>query len=597
MDLRHIDKLSEDEHFWHLRSRKDGKAFKVAKGGLSEGLRGQIVQHFAKGGEVKSTPLRMARGGDALTEWFRQNPGQDIAPPELSAGLSGKDIFDSRAAALPPPTGVNLSGIPAAIENWARTDAPQGSGMPVQGMPVAPVDGGFTPVPPEMSMNAPPPSPPPGGEAVPPAPMPTPGPPPGAGGSGPPPAGGMGGQGPNFTGQLNKAYGAQAQANTEQARVAEQKAQVDLAAQDAFAQKQAEIQKTWGERYERNLKEQDELKKKIGNGEIDANGWWHSRNVGQKVAGTIGLILGGLASAFGNGGNVAKEMIDKAIANDVEAQKANLGKRQNALSQLMQQGNSLQDAEKLYTAQATAAFQGQLARSATKFAGPEAQARAQTLNGQLDAARVEHTQNFAMEGAKLDIERQKLAIEALKAQLTMGKKSYKPLPPEGEKVSNQLTALNDVVKLAKLHGKTNLAETAIPFGTTPSNVYEEQLKASGENIASGKLPMGRQNPQAVEHEIASLPKASSGRPLAKKNFEATWDAIHRNIQGQLSTLSASGEYDPAQIADLKRKLEESEKEAAGAGLVTQSKGQMLQWSKAHKGDPKADEMLQLLGAE
>lgn len=58
---------------------------------------------------------------------------------------------------------------------------------------------------------------------------------------------------------------------------------------------------------------------------VDPDRWWSNRSTGQKVAGYIAAIVGGLAqSASGGGRNVGLDMINKAIDDDIAAQGANL---------------------------------------------------------------------------------------------------------------------------------------------------------------------------------------------------------------------------------------------------------------------------------
>lgn len=550
MNLSHIKKMGEDEDFWHVQDARDGSAFKVAKKGLSATLHGQIAQHFYDGGEA-----------ERAATWAKEHPGQDVMSDQFP-GLSAKERFDAMEGAKPQGDGFNPSVAFQAVKDWAHTDAPEYTPPATNFTPAPPPTdpgpqpdvnmspvGGFTPAPPETP--APPAAPPPPTQPM-----------PGTGGGGLP----SGGAGvPSYDKDLMKSAQAQKDANTASVKVAEDRAKAELEAQAAYQQKAAETQQLWADRLNQNLSQQEQLKQDLASGKINPEGWWSSRDTGQKIAGTIGLILGGIGQAFGGGENQAKILIDKAIASDIDAQKANLGKKQTLLGDLMQQGHSLQEAEKLASAHDLAVFQGQMQKAATQFAGPERQADAMKINAGIDTQRIKDTQASHERGfqdhielAKLDLERAKIAAASSKAGTE--------LPPEAAKINNQLTALSDTVKLAKQHGKTGPLETLVPFGTTPSNVYSEDIKARAENIAAGKLPLGKETPAAVEHEIASLPTARQGRALARENFKSTWDAIHRNATAQIQTLEAGGKYDKAQLADMRQKLKAAEAEAAAEGL-------------------------------
>lgn len=63
---------------------------------------------------------------------------------------------------------------------------------------------------------------------------------------------------------------------------------------------------------------------RIANTKIDQGRWWSSRSTGQKIAGYIAAIAGGLNSANTGGRNMGLEQINKAIDNDIDAQKTDL---------------------------------------------------------------------------------------------------------------------------------------------------------------------------------------------------------------------------------------------------------------------------------
>lgn len=420
------------------------------------------------------------------------------------------------------------------------------------------MDGGFTPMP-QAQPEAPPMQAQP--ETPPMMSMDAPGAPPSPQGPMPAVSRGTGGGG-GYGGQLGKAYGEQRAANTEQARIAGDKAKADMVIQDAWAQKQAAIQAQWGQRFEQNLAEQEALKKKIEGGEIRADHWWGNANVGQRVAGTIGMILGGIGEAFGGGPNVAREMIDKAIAQDIDIQKANLGKRQNQLSTLMQQGHTLQQAEQLYTAQAMAAFQGQLQRSATQFAGPEAQARAQQLNGTLATDQVKVLQNFAMEGAKLDIARQGQAIDMLKAMLSAKVAGTKTVPGElvkdiagyggAHKLINQLGRDFD----EKASGKAAGFAQYLPL-TDASKYRSAKLvaaKAIGKQVEGGKM-----TDQDEAKYFAMLPDAWDAPGTKEFKLQKLREYVDLKKSEEVKTLGQAG-YDVSGLSQRPA--------AAPAGLVT-----------------------------
>jgi hypothetical protein len=97
-------------------------------------------------------------------------------------------------------------------------------------------------------------------------------------------------------------------------------------AQANLAKKLEEAQKS----YETDRKA---LTSWIDSNPVDANRYMGKFDTGQKILSTIALMAGGVSQAF-TGHNPAMEFINKQIDNDIEAQKANLGVKQNMLSAL-----------------------------------------------------------------------------------------------------------------------------------------------------------------------------------------------------------------------------------------------------------------------
>lgn len=70
-----------------------------------------------------------------------------------------------------------------------------------------------------------------------------------------------------------------------------------------------------------------ELYKKMSEAKVNPDNYWKDKSTGQKVMSAIALVLGGLA---GRGqGNVALDMLNRAIDNDINSQKADISKTMN----------------------------------------------------------------------------------------------------------------------------------------------------------------------------------------------------------------------------------------------------------------------------
>ena len=87
-----------------------------------------------------------------------------------------------------------------------------------------------------------------------------------------------------------------------------------------------------------------DMEKAVADGKIDPNHFWSSMDDGHRILAALSLALGSFGASRTHGPNTAWEMIKGQIANDIDAQKANLGKQQNLLSHYMQKGRDLQSA-------------------------------------------------------------------------------------------------------------------------------------------------------------------------------------------------------------------------------------------------------------
>lgn len=72
------------------------------------------------------------------------------------------------------------------------------------------------------------------------------------------------------------------------------------------------------------LREQQDQALERASREMDPDSWLKSRSTGQKVLGGLGLLLGSVGSALGGGPNIAWQIIDDAIARDINAQQFNI---------------------------------------------------------------------------------------------------------------------------------------------------------------------------------------------------------------------------------------------------------------------------------
>jgi hypothetical protein len=117
---------------------------------------------------------------------------------------------------------------------------------------------------------------------------------------------------------------------------------------------------------------------------IDPSHYLNSMGTGQKIATGIGLILGGIGGGLTHQGNPALEFLNKQIANDVESQRQELGKKTNLLTAYMRQFENENQAMMMTEATQRNIVANKIEEAALKTGNPIIQARAKQAIGQLE---------------------------------------------------------------------------------------------------------------------------------------------------------------------------------------------------------------------
>lgn len=95
----------------------------------------------------------------------------------------------------------------------------------------------------------------------------------------------------------------------------------------------------------RNQQIADALTNDISSGRVKPDTMFHDGDTSGNIVRAISLALGGAASHWTGGRNLALDTINRSIDKDLEAQKADLGRRQTLLSTVMDQTKNLQQAQ------------------------------------------------------------------------------------------------------------------------------------------------------------------------------------------------------------------------------------------------------------
>lgn len=168
---------------------------------------------------------------------------------------------------------------------------------------------------------------------------------------------------------------------------AEAKAQLGQTIAKAYEEERKHLEAE-KQRFEQNyneLKQQNEkLFQDVKDSKIDPNNYWNSMTTGGKITAAISLVLGGLAGGLQRTGqNAALDVIQKNIDRDIDAQKANLNKKDSLLKRNFEQIGDLRAAEALTRSQLMSITAAQVEKAKGMASTPAAQGAAAQLQGQL----------------------------------------------------------------------------------------------------------------------------------------------------------------------------------------------------------------------
>lgn len=384
-DLSRFKKMKSDAQSTTLQ-HPDGHEITIAHKALSPKMKEQLSALPA------STPVAMKDGGETLDKadddkWEPAKKEVEVAPSASDAISALPSFIDAPQAAAPATIAdgaVSPQDLQAASNDVAAKLGPQGAQAVDQAAGQA-----------NQTVSLLPPGSPESANAAPAATSGTSATPPPASSQAPSPAATTGGAS-SPTPSVEGGY------NTQMAGInAEAKAKGDLGnAQAGILQAQAPIQRQALQVAQDNFKaandEYNAFIQDYKNGHVDPNHYMANRTTGQKIATAIGLILGGIGGGLTGQENPALKFVNAQIDRDIDAQKAELGKKENLLSANLRHFGNLKDA-----AEATAAMQKgiaatQLEAAAAKAQSPLAKAQALKAAGELQSQNVMAFQNMAM---------------------------------------------------------------------------------------------------------------------------------------------------------------------------------------------------------
>lgn len=363
-------RLVADRHDHFEIAGPDGKSFKVAKNGLSAPMVGVIaklprVEHKAEGGEGE---LEAAAAQEASGE-----PG----PLDRIMAPGGTNPFPNPVVGPP-----DQPAAPAAPQfDMTANSRPGDDAAAAQPMPGAPAELGA------QTFPTPTGAAPPGQEPT----MP-----------GQPSAPGMGDPGDQYLRDLQAASGASKGANNAKAAAEGLVSDASAKAADEYTKSVKDANDAYAGKLADLDAKNDALYQQVAGTKIDPNHMWNSASTGSKLGMLAGILISGAGANAGQG-NMAMQTINKAVEQDIEAQKSNLSSKENLLHYNLQRTHDLTAAQNETRLNLLATFKGQVDAAAARQGSAIAKANAAGLNAQIDMQMAGIKHQIAFEHVKFSM--------------------------------------------------------------------------------------------------------------------------------------------------------------------------------------------------
>lgn len=396
---------------------------------------------------------------------------------------------------------------------------------------------------------------------------------------------------------LAGAYQQQLESNT---KLGEEQANLAHAQENQFkAQAIAtqDIHKQYQDQYNRIDGEIKNVIDDIKTQQIDPNRFMGSMDTDRRIQTALGLALSGFGSSLTGGPNQALDFINKQIDRDIDAQKADLGKKNTLLSAYMHEYGNLRDAENMARVTLQAVTQSKLQQAEATAQQPIAKVRAQQLNAALQADMAPKMQQQALNmmlmqaGAggtgkepsdqllgMLRVANPQVAKEIESRYVPTVGMAKIPVPDPVRdqlfKRSNLVKATDNLIDWTKKHGGT----------------LNPKTRAEGEALAAElqqiyRQGVGASTSQEEQHTIEGIINSKPGAVLSQVTTSPRLKALKESMNSSLNTLKEQYGLPKTTVAEQKQ-----------ASLPPQQQA-FVSWAKANPNDPRAKLVLKKLGLD
>lgn len=166
-----------------------------------------------------------------------------------------------------------------------------------------------------------------------------------------------------------------------EAQVAATQGNAEAKALEAADRTRQELMTTWKKQtQDLDALHKDYMKAMIDK-KIEPNQFWENKSVPNKILTIIGLALGGAGAGASGQQNLGAQMLQRQIDADIDAQKANIGQKNNLLKMNLDHFGNMRDATTMTRLMLNDAADMQIKKAAAQAKGPEAKARLMQLVG------------------------------------------------------------------------------------------------------------------------------------------------------------------------------------------------------------------------
>lgn len=526
MDFSKFKKVHEDHHSSTLM-HPEGHQIKIAKSGLSPKLKEQLKKlpmHFDEGGGVPTESIPL----DLNPSPPMENQGPVMAPQFNFNPFSGPASVEAKEIATEQPT--------QAIPQQQSTQAPPHFSMPDRAPSASPV--GIPGVDSIKGMQA--------------------------------------GYDQRATG-IQQQVEAQGQLGQQEAEAAERNAS---AMQKVMADHEQHYQVLDGE-IQNTIKDIQDPKNYI-----NPNHYINSKSTLGKVSTAIGLILGGIGGGLLGQENPAMKFLQSQIQNDVEAQKANLGQKNNILSAYFHQMGNLNDATKMTYAFYNDLYSNDIKKAMAQSKNPMAQALGNQALGQLKIEKQQALGPLALKKSIFDSMKNGNISHIDPAELVphMVPKEHQDKAFGEIKAAENTAKMGDSIKSAFEQAvKENTAvKTGFGLARTPGSVYalHQAMQPTFADLE------GTVRQAAMDNTFKNITPAAGD---SDHTIETKRKSLHEYLQSKQSAPTARG-YG-IDLSKFSRTSYNPEMR------LPPQQQQWIQWAKSNPSDPKSSLVLKKLGVQ